>query len=360
VSKDELSRSTSSDGYESEWAPVNRLLAQMDVRPLRGSDLVATAIAAKKGDEAAVLRMLGAVARFTCNRIRRYAHWGIGHAPSDYFTNAMWTLQRSAIPKYDPERGAWTTYAGNWIRASVNKLSHQREVHHPTLGTYGYGPYCDMVAKRLRCDPKDAFKIAFWLVRLDTPTNNTQGQENSAEQQRLIDRIESRDPLPDQRLANRIGGGVVLYLRESGEFTARDVYIYFRRFRDEAALQVIGGELGVSRERIRQLENGIKRQLEDGVRRDAITSRHFLGDCVGWPKECHRKAVRRSGHCRACWKRLREDAGVTKKQKHQQQAKVEVVVDGAKMVFASAEDADDFVRIYGDCNLKGVEIPSTQ
>lgn len=240
------------------------------------------ALKVQAGDQDAADRLVESNLRFVVAMAIQYRRYGI--PISDLLAEGNLGLMM-AVKKFDPHRGTrFVTYAGYWIRAYVLDLV----VRSTTMVGAGSGPLRSKLFFRLR---RERAKVANLTSdpreRLALLAGRFEVTEEKMEE--MLRRIDSRDvslstPLHDDAgttmldaLPETDEGQEVTYLDAErkrlierhlgsalGGLDRRERYILEQRFMqdDDVSLADLGRELGVSRERARQLEARAKKKLK--------------------------------------------------------------------------------------------------
>ncbi len=208
---------------------------------------------------------------------------------SDLISEGNVGLMR-AVKKFEPERGfRLATYAMWWIKAAINeyvlnswslvkvgtvaaqkKLFFNLRKLKARLGLYEEGdiPHeaAEQIAKRLDVTTNDVIEMNRRLSRSDSSLNQFVAEDGDTERQDLL-----VDDKPDQEtvLAEREDRalGNKLLKEAMSELTPRERRIIEeRRLADNPrTLEEIGEEYGISRERVRQIENRAFAKLQRAV-----------------------------------------------------------------------------------------------
>lgn len=240
------------------------------------------AIRVQKGDPIAVDLLVQANLRFVVAIALQYRRYGI--PVGDLLAEGNLGLMM-AVRKFDPDRGTrFVTYAGYWIRAYVLDLV----VRSTTMVGAGSGPLRSKLFFRLR---RERAKIANLT---DDPRERiirlaARFEVSEAKMEEMLRRLDSRDvslstPIHDDSSATLMDAlqetdadQEVVYLDTERKqlieehlgsamsgLDYRERYILEQRFMgdEEVSLAALGRELGVSRERARQLEARAKKKLK--------------------------------------------------------------------------------------------------
>lgn len=240
------------------------------------------AVKVRAGDRKAADDLVKANLRFVIAVALQYRRYGI--RLSDLVAEGNLGLMM-AVRKFDPDRGTrFVTYAGYWIRAYVLDLV----VRSTTMVGAGSGPLRSKLFFRLR---RERAKVANLesdpTKRLEMMAERFQVTPEKMEE--MLRRLDSRDvslnvpmfddgssttlqdTLPGQDLdqedalveAERRDQLEGLLEQALGELDKRERFIVEQRYMgdEEVSLATLGRELGVSRERARQLEARAKKKL---------------------------------------------------------------------------------------------------
>lgn len=245
------------------------LIALLDAREERE-----LARAAQSGDSEARRRMIEANLRLVVSVARPYV--GRGVPLMDLIAEGNLGLIR-AVGKFDAERGLrFSTYAVWWIREAVqHAVMHQgRTVRLPVhvlrelaqvlraerelAARHGSPPSLEQVAAaagRSTSDVAELFRVSERVGSLDAAIESGE--------RALIGHIHEGDEPPSGALAATLGGGQLATWLAA--LTERQRTIVQRRFGLDGtpvqSLAEIGRELGISRERARQIQEDALRRL---------------------------------------------------------------------------------------------------
>lgn len=192
-----------------------------------------------------------------------------------------------AIGRFDPARGVnFSSYAAHWIRARVletimalrcsvhvgsramRKLFWRLARARRELAAEGNVVEMAALAERTGVSEADIEQLAPLIdqlpVALDAPMG---GGESSAPRVEMTIDGDALDPEDACSLVERDQAIATMSREFRNTLAQREVAIWDRRLvsDDATLLRDLGVELGVSKERVRQLEAGIKRRLRDWV-----------------------------------------------------------------------------------------------
>lgn len=265
---------------------------------LRPEEEIELAALIRSGDEEARVRMIKANLRLVVKIAREYEHLGLPLL--DLINEGNIGLMK-AVQRFDPAKGGkFSTYSSWWIRQSVRRaVTNQAKTIR--LPVHVVDKICRMsrTAGKLRellgreaSDEELADELAMSpkrVARLKAASVNTSSLDaplGDDESQRLADVVEDEGALsPAQVLVEGFD------LRRLGSLVARlgarEARIIRSRFGledgRERTLEDVGEELGVTRERIRQLQNEALSRLREMLEEpDAGVVAAESGTVAGW------------------------------------------------------------------------------
>lgn len=247
-----------------------------------------------QGDEKALHRLTSAYMRLAISLASKFRRYG---APmGDLVQEASVGLLKAAS-KFDPERGVrFSTYAVWWIKASVQEyvmrnwsvvrtgsttsqkslfFNYRRvraRLERELAGQPDVAPaeIRSRIAKELRAPIAD---VEMMEGRLSGPDYSLNAQQAGEEGREWLETIEDDSETPDER-ASRVGDSAKAsaWIRDALKtLTERERIIIRQRKLQDApmTLEALGAELGLSKERVRQLEaramQKMRRDLESKV-----------------------------------------------------------------------------------------------
>jgi RNA polymerase primary sigma factor len=247
-----------------------------EVALLTFDEEVALAARIKRGDDEARNQLIKANLRLVVRIAREYEGYGLPLL--DLINEGNLGLIR-AVDKFDPSKGAkFSTYSSWWIKQSirrslsnqsktirlpihmVDKLSRMRRAAAKLQDILGREPTDDEVAVELgKTEAEVAFmrRVGSQTVSLDEPVSTNDSL-------RLEDKVaDERADNPYETLAQQ--ASLNLLSESLTKLNARESEILRHRFgldgEEEKTLEEVGVKFGVTRERIRQLQNMALKRL---------------------------------------------------------------------------------------------------
>ncbi len=252
---------------------------------------------ARAGDDRARAHLIEKNLRLVVSVARRYR--GMGLPFEDLIQEGNIGLIK-AVEKFDPELGnRFSTYATWWIRQAIGRAIEDKgrairlsartqgkvrtaaRTRNELSATLGREPADEEVAERLGWTVREARALSGLLVdvlSLDRPVG---AEDGSAELNEFVE-DEQASGMPEAVIRDM----EKIRLKESiAEMPARERHVLVRRYglddRDPATLAELSNELGVTRERVRQLQRNAEQCLRgrlasERCRRGA--SRQRVGD----------------------------------------------------------------------------------
>ncbi|HEX5848600.1 MAG TPA: sigma-70 family RNA polymerase sigma factor [Rubrobacter sp.] len=239
---------------------------------------------AGQGDERARKKLIERNLRLVVSVAKKYREMGVPF--EDLIQEGNMGLMR-AVERYDPDRGfRFSTYATWWIRQAVGRAVSDkgRTIRLPVhmgerlrkvgraagdlSAELGRAPADEEVAERLDWTADEVRQVKATIpdaTSLDEPASNGDGAS------RLGDLVtgEAASDAPDAVVVREMEAAG---LREAIErLPEKARYVLVRRhgldYRDPPTLAELAAELGLSRERVRQLQREAEQLLKTGVRR---------------------------------------------------------------------------------------------
>lgn len=253
----------------------------------------------EQGDEKALHELVRSYTRLVVSTAARFRHYGI---PSGDLVQEGNIGLMQAASRFEPERDVrFSTYAAWWIRAAIQDhiLRNWSIVRTGTTAAQkslffnlrrlrakiADNPSAEnmsddarrLVARELDIDPREVETMEMRLAACDQSLNATMAADGEAEWQDVLP--DSRPNPEDIVIGMRDGRMRSKWLSEAlGELSPRERRIIAeRRLRDEGAtLEELGRALGVSKERVRQLEARAMSKLRASMMKRVADGRDLL------------------------------------------------------------------------------------
>ena len=272
--------------------PVQLYLNEIGSTPLlTAAEEILVARASLAGDEAARHRMINSNLRLVVMIAKRYTNRGLPLL--DLIEEGNLGLMR-AVEKFDPERGfRFSTYATWWIRQSIERalMNQGRTIRLPIhvqkdintivrctrelRSSLRREPSTSEIADVLDRDPGEVSK----LLKLSEKITSVDNQLSDDSERSLVDTVSS--PVEDNPLSlvddERVEGCLEEWLDDLPD---RQREILARRFGlmgyEASTLEAVGEEVGLTRERVRQIQIDALARLKRAALRDGLSEETLL------------------------------------------------------------------------------------
>nr|AWJ66446.1 RNA polymerase sigma factor RpoS [uncultured bacterium] len=274
--------------YQKKMDATQLYLSEIGYSPLlTAEEEVHFSRLARKGDGKARARMIESNLRLVVKIARRYTNRGL--ALLDLVEEGNLGLIR-AVEKFDPERGfRFSTYATWWIRQTIERaiMNQTRTIRLPIhvvkeLNSYlraarelahtlDHEPTAEDIAEKLDVSVADVSRMLRLNERVTSVDTPMGGSDND---KTLVDMLtDDNDYGPEGDMQEEDVRDHIMNWLENLNEKQREVLA--RRFGllgyEPATLEDVGREIGLTRERVRQIQVEALRRLRDMLRQQGLS-----------------------------------------------------------------------------------------
>ncbi|PHR64552.1 RNA polymerase sigma factor RpoS [Pseudidiomarina marina] len=274
--------------YQKKMDATQLYLSEIGYSPLLSAEEeVHFSRLARKGDAKARARMIESNLRLVVKIARRYTNRGL--ALLDLVEEGNLGLIR-AVEKFDPERGfRFSTYATWWIRQTIERaiMNQTRTIRLPIhvvkeLNSYlraarelahtlDHEPTAEDIAEKLDVSVADVSRMLRLNERVTSVDTPMGGSDND---KALVDMLtDDNDYGPEGDMQEEdVRDHIMTWLENLNE---KQREVLARRFGllgyEPATLEDVGREIGLTRERVRQIQVEALRRLRDMLRQQGLS-----------------------------------------------------------------------------------------
>lgn len=236
----------------------------------------------KKGDEQARKKMIRANLRLVINLAKKYMYLGIPLL--DLIEEGNIGLMK-AVDKFNYKKGyRFSTYAAWWIKQTISRciceqgkmirvpvylnelIAKWKKTKETLAQSLNYAPSDEEIAKKMRLSKEKREQINFWMTTGTSSLDAPIGEEEESQVMDML--VDTTSPSPDSGISQIINKERVQGL--IGLLNRRERKILNMRFglkrQKPQTLAQIARKLGLSRERVRQIEDEALMKLKKFIR----------------------------------------------------------------------------------------------
>jgi RNA polymerase nonessential primary-like sigma factor len=276
---------------DSQMDATRLYLSEIGFSPLlTAEEEVHFARMAQRGEEAGRKRMIESNLRLVVKIARRYLNRGL--ALLDLIEEGNLGLIR-AVEKFDPERGfRFSTYATWWIRQTIERaiMNQTRTIRLPIhvvkeINVYlraarqltqslDHEPSCEEIAEMLDkpvADVKRMMGLNERVTSVDVPLGR-EGDKSLLDAIPDENNLDPSDLLQDESVRSNIDSWLAKLTDKQREVVERRFGLHGY---DISTLEEVGAQIGVTRERVRQIQIEALKRL-----REIMVSQGYSGDVI--------------------------------------------------------------------------------